>query len=216
MLSEAVIDDALRESLNHWTQWRTAEDAVGEVNRKLKGWGGYFHHGNSTRVFARMNDYARRRLGLWLWRYGTWGKTVALACLVGALSLGSWRALDENGARATVAAEGRVAWSEQALAELRASGTPVFVDVTADWCITCKVNEKAVLHTEAFTRLLKDTGTVYMVGDWTNQDPEISVYLDQYNTPGVPLYVVYPKGPGEGRKLPQLLTFPMMRKALAP
>ncbi len=46
--------------------------------------------------------------------------------------------------------------------------------MTADWCITCKVNEKAVLHTEAFTQLLKDTGTVYLVGDWTNQDPEIS------------------------------------------
>ena len=107
------------------------------------------------------------------------------------------------------------AFSRARLDELRAQGTPVFIDMTADWCITCKVNEKAVLHTAAFTRLLKDTGPVYLVGDWTNQDPEISAYLDEYNTPGVPLYVVYPKGPGEGRKLPQLLTLDMMREALA-
>jgi thiol:disulfide interchange protein len=100
------------------------------------------------------------------------------------------------------------------LQALRAEGTPVFVDMTADWCITCKVNEKAVFQTKAFEELLKDTGTVYLVGDWTNQDPEISAYLDQYKTPGVPLYVVYPRGPGEGRKLPQLLTLNLMRDAL--
>ena len=73
-----------------------------------------------------------------------------------------------------------------------------------------------MLHTDAFTQLLKDTGTVYLVGDWTNQDPEITAYLDQYRTPGVPLYVVYPKGPGPGRQLPQLLTFEIKREALAP
>lgn len=144
-------------------------------------------------------------------------KAVALA--IGLIAAASFAfALQQSmPAKAAVSADKNYeAFSNQRLRELRAAGTPVFVDMTADWCITCKVNEKAVLHTEAFTRLLKDTGTVYMVGDWTNQDPEISVYLDQYNTPGVPLYVVYPKGPGEGRKLPQLLTFPMMRKALAP
>ena len=106
------------------------------------------------------------------------------------------------------------AFSTARLNELRANGTPVFVDMTADWCITCKVNEKAVLHTDAFTQLLKDTGTVYLVGDWTNQDPEITAYLDQYKTPGVPLYVVYPRGDGEGRKLPQLLTMSIMQEAL--
>lgn len=106
------------------------------------------------------------------------------------------------------------AFSTARLNELRANGTPVFVDMTADWCITCKVNEKAVLHTEEFTELLKETGTVYLVGDWTNQDPEITAYLNQYKTPGVPLYVVYPRGKGEGVKLPQLLTMNIMREAL--
>jgi thiol:disulfide interchange protein len=105
-------------------------------------------------------------------------------------------------------------FSTTRLRALRAQGVPVFVDMSADWCITCKLNEKTVLHTEAFTQLLKDTGTVYLAGDWTNQDPEITAFLDQYNTPGVPLYVLYPKGPGDGQKLPQLLTLDILREAL--
>ena len=86
--------------------------------------------------------------------------------------------------------------------------------MTADWCITCKVNEKAVFHTAAFRDLLKRTGTVYMVGDWTNQDAEISAFLDEYRAPGVPLYVVYPANGGPGVKLPQLLSLELMRESL--
>ncbi len=154
-------------------------------------------------------------LGLWLWRYGTWGKTVALACLVGALSLGSWRALDENGARATVAAEGRVAWSEQALAELRASGTPVFVDVTADWCITCLANESAVLLTEEMTAAFAAHGVTYMVADWTNYDADIAAFLRRHKRNGIPLYLMYPADPSrEPLLLPQILTRNVVMDAL--
>lgn len=145
-------------------------------------------------------------------------KAKLVALLIGLLAAVSFAfALQQAQPGATAIAVGKnyEAFSRTRLDELRAKGTPVFVDMTADWCITCKVNEKAVLHTDAFTRLLKDTGTVYLVGDWTNQDPEISAYLDEFKTPGVPLYVVYPEGPGEGRKLPQLLTLDMMREALA-
>jgi thiol:disulfide interchange protein len=110
--------------------------------------------------------------------------------------------------------EGQVAFSRAALAEARAQGKPVFVDMTADWCITCKVNEKAVLHTDAFRALLARTGTVYMVGDWTNEDPEISGFLDEYKSPGVPLYVVFPADGGPGERLPQVLTQETMREAL--
>ncbi len=60
--------DQLREILNHWTLWRSAEEVVPEVNRLLKGWGGYFHYANSTQVFNRMNLYAAIRLRRWLWR----------------------------------------------------------------------------------------------------------------------------------------------------
>jgi thiol:disulfide interchange protein DsbD len=154
-------------------------------------------------------------LGLWLWRYGTWGKTVALACLVGALSLGSWRALDENGARATAAVEGRVAWSEQALAELRAGGTPVFVDVTADWCITCLANESAVLLTDEMTAAFAAHGVTYMVADWTNYDADIAAFLRRHNRNGIPLYLMYPADPTrEPLLLPQILTRNVVMDAL--
>lgn len=112
--------------------------------------------------------------------------------------------------------QGTVAYSAKALAEARAEGRAVFIDMTADWCITCKVNEKAVLHTDAFRELLERTNTLYMVGDWTDQDAEISAFLDEFHAPGVPLYVVYTAGGGPGTKLPQLLSQSMMEQALDP
>jgi len=115
---------------------------------------------------------------------------------------------------AATAAEGTVAFTPAKLAELRKAGTPVFVDMTADWCITCKANEHAVLATDAFRDLLKRTGAVYMKGDWTNEDPDITAFLQQYHTPGVPLYVVFPKNGGEGRKLPTVLTSSLVEQAL--
>jgi RNA-directed DNA polymerase len=74
--SQQKLRDKLREKLNHWTQWRAVEEVIPEVNRMLKGWGGYFHYGNSTRVFDRMNQYAAMRVQRWLWRKG--GCTKAL------------------------------------------------------------------------------------------------------------------------------------------
>jgi len=115
---------------------------------------------------------------------------------------------------AASAAEGTVAFTPAKLAELRKAGTPVFVDMTADWCITCKANEHAVLATDAFRDLLKRTGAVYMKGDWTNEDPDITAFLQQYHTPGVPLYVVFPKHGGDGRKLPTVLTSSLVEQAL--
>ena len=68
--SQMKLREKLREKLNHWTLWRPAGDVVLEVNRLLKGWGGYFHYANSTQVFKRMNLYAVNRLRRWLWRKG--------------------------------------------------------------------------------------------------------------------------------------------------
>ncbi|MGC1550239.1 MAG: protein-disulfide reductase DsbD [Rhodanobacter sp.] len=117
-------------------------------------------------------------------------------------------------ALATSTQDGVVAFSPAKLAELRASGTPVFVDMTADWCITCKANEHTVLDTDAFQALLKRTGTVYMKGDWTNEDPAITAFLQQYHSPGVPLYVVFPKNGGAGAQLPTVLTTSLVEQAL--
>jgi thiol:disulfide interchange protein DsbD len=137
---------------------------------------------------------------------------LAIAALVVALKLPSPAAR----VAANAAEGGTVPYSAAALAQYRAQGRAVFIDMTADWCITCKVNEKAVLDTGEFHELLAKTNTVYMVGDWTDQDAEISAFLDRFHSPGVPLYVVYPAGGGEGRRLPQLLTMAMMREQLQP
>ena len=110
---------------------------------------------------------------------------------------------------------GPVAFSPAKLQALRDTGTPVFVDMTADWCITCKANEHTVLDTDAFRDLLKRTGTVYMVGDWTDVDPMIGAFLQQYHSPGVPLYVVFPRGSGAGKVLPTVLTVSLVREALS-
>ena len=99
----------------------------------------------------------------------------------------------------------QTAFSVQKLTELRAAGQPVLVDLTAAWCVTCKVNERLVLQTKDVADALKATGTVYMVGDWTNQDAEISRYLQLYGRSGVPLYVYYGGSNAEPKVLPQML-----------
>ncbi len=97
------------------------------------------------------------------------------------------------------------AFSVAQLTALRTAGKPVFVDLTAAWCVTCKVNEGRVLASKPFEQAMIDTGTVYMVGDWTNQDAEISHYLALYGRSGVPLYVYYGPNNAEAKVLPQLL-----------
>jgi thiol:disulfide interchange protein DsbD len=107
-----------------------------------------------------------------------------------------------------------VPYSAAKLAALRQAGTPVFVDMTADWCVTCKANEHTVLETPRFRDLLQRTGTVYMQGDWTEVNPAISAFLAQYHSTGVPLYVVFPKDGGPGRQLSTVLTTSMVEQAL--
>ena len=119
-------------------------------------------------------------------------------------------------AGAVVAAqEGVVAYSADALARLRAEGRVVFTNMTADWCVSCKVNEKAVLSQAAFERALAEANAVYMRGDWTNVDSEITAFLESHKAVGVPLYVVYPANGGEGEVLPTILTAGIVEEALA-
>ena len=116
--------------------------------------------------------------------------------------------------RVAASEDGIVAYSPEKLAELRAAGTPVFVDMTADWCVTCKANEHTVLDTQAFRDLLQRTGAIYMKGDWTDVNPTISAFLQQYHSPGVPLYVVFPKHGAPGMQLSTVLTSSMVEQAL--
>ncbi|MEO6103157.1 MAG: thioredoxin family protein, partial [Pseudoxanthomonas sp.] len=113
------------------------------------------------------------------------------------------------------AQENVAAYSASALAALRAEGRVVFVDMTADWCVTCKANEKAVLGREDFQTAMRQANAVFMQGDWTNVDPEISQFLEAHKAVGVPLYVVFPSDGGEGEVLPTVLTQDKVADALA-
>lgn len=159
-------------------------------------------------------------LALWWWergryRDGTAHRALALALIVLALLPLPYVHRLVAPAQAAPTQAGWVPYSAERLASLRAEGRGVFVDMTADWCVTCKANEKLVLHTERFDKLLAQTNTVAMVGDWTNVDPAISAFLKDYQAVGVPLYVVFRPGiDGPGRKLPTVLTFGIVETAL--
>lgn len=87
------------------------------------------------------------------------------------------------------------------------SNTPVFVNLTADWCITCLANEKAALELDDTEARFAQHGIVALKGDWTNTDPEITELLAEYGRSGVPLYLWYPAGKGtQAIILPQILT----------
>jgi len=96
-------------------------------------------------------------------------------------------------------------FTEAALAQARASGKPVFVWFTADWCLTCKVNENLAIERDATRDAFKKAGVVAFEGDWTRRDPAITRFLTAHGAAGVPLYMWYPAG-AEGRQLPQVLT----------
>ncbi|MEK6806947.1 MAG: thioredoxin family protein [Pseudomonadota bacterium] len=113
----------------------------------------------------------------------------------------------------TVESSDPQAWSPARVAELRAQGRTIFVDFTADWCLTCKVNERVVLHTEAVQAAFAKNKVAFLVADWTNPDEAIAQELSRFNRPGVPMYLVYVNG-GEPKLLPQVLTPDIVISAL--
>jgi thiol:disulfide interchange protein len=149
-------------------------------------------------------------LGLW-WsgrrqvalKTGAWWPV--LAALIGAAVLIAVVPRDAAAAAAPAEA-GTEKFDEAKLAELRKQGRPVFLYFTADWCLTCKVNEKAAIERGEVTKAFADKHVVTMVGDWTRGDPAISRFLAAHGRSGVPFYLYYPAGGGEPRELPQILT----------
>lgn len=102
-----------------------------------------------------------------------------------------------------------------AIGALVRDGHVVFVDVTADWCLTCKVNERFVLDAAPVRAALDQKNVVAMRADWTRPDPAIAAYLNRFNRYGIPFNAVYgPAAPG-GLPLPELLTTGMVTTALA-
>ena len=154
-------------------------------------------------------------LGLVLLRGGATSRVIAVACMVAAIVLGGVRG-EPSGTSGKAAREGTVAWSPERLQSLQAQGTPVFVDVTADWCITCLANEQAVLFTDDMTQAFEEAGVTYMVADWTNYDPIIGAFVREHGRNGIPLYVLYSGKRGTAPIiLPQLLTRTLVMEALA-
>ncbi len=152
-------------------------------------------------------------LGLLLWWLGStqgsgrsWlplgGAAIAAVLAIIALPPTGPATAREADAPAGLAAE---PFSEARLAALRAAGTPTFVYFTADWCLTCKVNEKGALADADVASAFKAAGVTTLVGDWTNGDAAIGRFIDARGAAGVPLYLFYGQS-DEPVTLPQILT----------
>ncbi len=144
-------------------------------------------------------------LGRWPARWGSAGAALALIVLAVALPL------------RPEPAETQIwqPWSPETLAAARASGDPVFIDFTAAWCLSCKVNEAAVLRSGEIEAKLAKGHFRLLKADWTQYDPKITAELASVNRSGVPTYVIYPAGEDVNADvLPELLTRDIVSKAI--
>ncbi|NET33281.1 MAG: thiol:disulfide interchange protein [Cyanothece sp. SIO1E1] len=107
-------------------------------------------------------------------------------------------------------------YSVERLTELRQMGKPVFVNFTANWCITCLVNDRIALSQPEVISAFKAKGITYLKGDWTNRDRTITAALESFGRSGVPLYVLYPGEPetAEPIVLPQILSVAQVTNAI--
>ena len=105
-------------------------------------------------------------------------------------------------------------FSPERLDQMRAGNKPVFVNLTAAWCITCLVNEQVALSSKTVADAFRDKGVAYLKGDWTNRDPVITRVLEAYGRSGVPLYLYYAPGAAKAEILPQILTEGMVLETI--
>ncbi|MCG3176057.1 MAG: Thiol:disulfide interchange protein DsbD [Candidatus Omnitrophica bacterium] len=140
------------------------------------------------------------------------GVPLLCALALGVLALGAIRS---EGSRTAGpgGADGWRPYSKTALQNALDEGRTVFVDFTADWCLTCQLNKRLVLDTPATEKLFDRYGTVKMRADWTRHDTEIGAAIASYGRSGVPLNVVLRRG-REPVLLPEILTHGALRRAL--
>lgn len=139
-------------------------------------------------------------LSLWLWSKTGWAKR--LSALTFALAI----LLTFNPPVQTETQSSSGAFSRSELNTLTAGAQTVFVDVTADWCITCIANEKAVLETAEIQQAFAERNVIYHIIDWTNYDPAVAEFLAEFQRSGIPFYLVYPGNSQPPAILPQILT----------
>lgn len=170
------------------------------------------HQSGSTGTAYVLTGALLITFALWLTQFSpqTLGKKLALrglivVCLLAAAHL-TWQIRSFTGS-ASNHYENWEPYTPARLQALNQTGKPVFVNLTADWCITCKVNETVAFSSEAFFARAEELGVTLLVGDWTNPDDDIAALLKRYNRSGIPLYMVFPNTiNAEPEILPQLLT----------
>lgn len=146
---------------------------------------------------------------LWLWPLRKLGKGLALVSLIAAPLI-----LSATLSRDTAPVAG--GFDRQQITDLRQQGRNVFLDVTADWCITCAANESLVLNTDSIQQAFADANVAYVVADWTRYDPAITDLLADYQRNGIPLYIYYPSDlSATPIILPQVLSKGLIRDLLA-
>jgi thiol:disulfide interchange protein DsbD len=141
------------------------------------------------------------------------GAVAALAVAI--LVVGGVNAIQLAPASASHAGERDPAWSRAALGEALAAGRPAFVYFSADWCLTCKLNERVAIETPATRERLRRGNYAVLHGDWTQRDETIRAELATHGKAGVPLYLVYsPLAPSKPQVLPELITEASLAEAL--
>ena len=165
-------------------------------------------------------------LALTLWaserlRYARWPVLRPAALALSLLALGPLWQIHRlppppaaAGGALQAAADGSVPFTPGQLAQLREGGRTVFVNMTADWCVTCKANERRLFATDGFRQALAGHDAVYLKGDWTRMDPAITRFLEQHGAVGVPLYVVFRPGRADGAVLSTVPTRAQVEAAL--
>lgn len=147
------------------------------------------------------------RPGPWMAAFRKW---MALPMALTALGL-AWLLWQQIGPQAQDRAASQVAtagtpFTPAALSAARAAGKPVFINFTADWCITCKVNERTSIARAEVQAAFDQAGVVQLTGDWTSGDPAITRALAEHGRNSLPLYLWYAPGAQTPQILPQILT----------
>lgn len=162
---------------------------------------------------------------IWLWKHMPKGGLLKILSILIIISLALFVVtapfkLQKNETVSSVTTENTQVFSNDTLSELLEGDDAIFTNMTADWCITCKVNERVALKTTTIENLFKEKNIQYLKGDWTNHNTEITQYLNKFNRQGVPLYVYYaPRDPNTGKRpeaviLPQVLTTTIIQKTI--